>query len=126
MRVRTLALNPEQREGLKAGHREGKTARFRQRCQILLLKDQGRTAKAIGQIVGLSAISVTRWLNRYEAEGIAGLQTRAGRGRPRVFDESRDGEVVKAAVREERQRLEQAKQKLETQLGKAFSQYADT
>ena len=71
--------------------------------------------------MGLAAISVTRWLNRYEAEGIAGLETRAGRGRPRVFDEQRDAEVVKAVVREERQRLEHAKQELEAHLGKQFS-----
>lgn len=121
MRVRTLELNEGQRTELEAGHKEGKTARFRQRCQIILLKGQGRTAKVIGEIVGLSAVSVTQWLNRYDAEGITGLQTRPGRGRPRIFDKERDAEVVKAAVRAERQRLTHAKEGLEAQLGKRFS-----
>ncbi len=121
MRVRTLELNQGQRNELETGHKEGKTARFRQRCQIILLKSQGRTATSIGEIVGLSAVSVTQWLNRYDAEGIAGLQTRPGRGRPRVFNEARDAQVVKAAVQAERQRLAHAKQSLEDQLGKRFS-----
>ncbi len=121
MRVRTLELNQGQRNKLETGHKEGKTARFRQRCQIILLKSQGRTAKSIGEIVGLSAVSVTQWLNRYDAEEIAGLQTRPGRGRPRVFNEARDAQVVKAAVQAERQRLAHAKQSLEDQLGKRFS-----
>ncbi len=121
MRVRTLNLDLAQREALETGHRQDKNARFRQRCQIILLKSQGRTAKDIGQIVGLSSISVAHWLNRYEAEGIAGLHTKPGRGRPRIFNAKQDADVVKAAVREERQRLQHAKQALEDRLGTPFS-----
>ena len=69
MRLRTIDLDCSQREALEMGHQQGKKARFRQRCQIILLKSQGRTAKDVGQIVGLSPISVNHWLNRYEARG---------------------------------------------------------
>ena len=121
MHLRTINLNSAQRKALKAGHKQGKSATFRQRCQIILLKSQGRTAKEVSQIVGLSHISVNHWLNRYETEGIDGLHTKPGRGRQPILDLEKDAEVVKATVREERQRLHQAKYTLEKQLDKHFS-----
>ena len=121
MRIRTIALDTAQREALELGQKQGENAKFRQRCQIILLKSQGRTAKDIGQNVGLSPISVNQWLNRYETEGIASLHTRPGRGRKPILDVQKEAEVVKAAVCEERQRLQQAKATLEQQLGKCFS-----
>ena len=121
MRLRTIDLDCSQREALEMGHQQGRKARFRQRCQIILLKSQGRTAKDVGQIVGLSPISVNHWLNRYEAEGIDGLHTKPGRGRRPILDLEKDAPVVKAAVREERQRLQQAKAALEKELDKTFS-----
>ena len=121
MNIRLIKLDSTQRKALETGQQEGKTARFRQRCQIILLKSQGRTSKDIGQIVGLSHISVNAWLNRYEAEGIAGLHTKPGRGRRPILNLEKDAEVVKAAVQEERQRLHQAKGALEKQLNKTFS-----
>lgn len=121
MKIRIIDLDTAQREALERGHQKGKTASFRQRCQIILLKSQGRTSKDIGKIVGLSHIRVNAWLNRYEAEGIAGLHTKPGRGRRSILDREKDAEAVKAAVQEERQRLRQAKETIEKQLNKHFS-----
>ncbi len=121
MNLRTINLDYTQREALETGRNQGKNATFRQRCQIILLKSQGRTSKDVGQIVGLSHISINQWLNRYEAEGITGLHTKPGRGRRPILNLQKDAEVVKAAVREERQRLKQAKATLEKQLEKQFS-----
>jgi transposase len=69
----------------------------------------------------MNEISVNKWLDRYESEGIEGLTTKPGRGRKQVFDQMQDEAVVRAAVQKERQRLAQAKVILEKELNKRFS-----
>lgn len=120
-KIRTIDLNSAEREGLEQGYRTGKSHAFRQRCQLVLLKSEGRTSEQVGQLLKLNPVTVNNWLNRYEAEGIAGLETKPGRGRKPVFEAERDLEQVRQAVVEERQRLSQAKLLLEQQLGKEFS-----
>ena len=51
--------------------------------------------------------SVNTQLDRYESEGIVGLQTRKGRGRKPILNVETDSVVVKAAIKVERQRLTQ-------------------
>ena len=65
--------------------------------------------------------SVNHWLDRYEAEDIAGLLTKAGRGRKPLLDDQRDIAVVREVIAEERQRLTQAKELLEQRLDKTLS-----
>jgi transposase len=120
-KIRTIELRAEERQGLEAGYRSGKSHAFRQRCQLVLLKSEGRSSKQVGAIVKMNPVTVNSWLSRYQAEGIAGLKTKPGRGGKLVLEPERDLEQVRKAVVEERQRLSQAKVLLEQQLGKAFS-----
>lgn len=120
-KIRKIELSEAERQGLDSGLRLGKSHAYRQRCQLVLLKSEGRSSKQVGQIVKMNAISVNNWLSRYQREGLAGLKTKAGRGRKPVFESGRDLEQVRQAVMQERQRLSQAKLILEQQLGKAFS-----
>ncbi|TXK33769.1 helix-turn-helix domain-containing protein [Pontibacter qinzhouensis] len=106
---------------MEEGYRSGESHAFRQRCQLVLLKSEGRTSEQVGQLLKMHPVTVNNWLNRYQAEGIAGLATKPGRGRKPVFEPARDLEQVRKAVVEERQRLSQAKLLLEQQLGKDFS-----
>lgn len=121
MNLRKIDLTPEQAGCLQDGYKNGKTATYRKRCHIILLKSSGRTSKDVGSIVGLSEISVNSWLNRYEAEGIEGLLTKTGRGAKRKLSESQDAKKVREVVKKERQRLKVAKEELERELGKTFS-----
>ncbi len=66
-------------------------------------------------------LSVNQWVQRYEKQGIAGLQTKEGQGRKPIFDQVADEALVKAAVQKERQRLKLAKAELEATLNKKFS-----
>ena len=120
-KIRTVELSSEDKQVLEEGYRSGKSHAFRKRCQLVLLKSQGRTSKDVGQIVGMNHISVNNWLSRYQVEGILGLITKPGRGRKPVLDQAQDATKVRKAVEQERQRLSQAKLILETELNKEFS-----
>jgi hypothetical protein len=51
------------------------------RARILLLLAEGCTITDIAARVGLSRRHIYKWLWRYAAEGLAGLNDRPGRGR---------------------------------------------
>ena len=120
-KIRTIALSAEQRQFLQQGYSKGQSHAFRKRCHVVLLKAEGRTSKDIGHIVGMHEVSVNNWLNRYEAESIAGLCTKEGRGRKRLPEEQQHAPIVRDTIAEERQRLSRAKELLEQRLGKTFS-----
>jgi len=120
-KIRTIELSSAAREELEQGYRSGKSHAFRQRCQLVLMKSEGRTSVQVGELLKMNPATVSSWLTRYQAEGIAGLETRPGRGRKPVLDPVRDLEQVRQAVVGERQRLSQAKLLLEQQMGREFS-----
>lgn len=118
-KVTVIELDSTARLALEQGYNQGYSAAFRKRCQMILLKSQGRTSSEIGQIVGSCEMSVHNWVHRYQQEGLAGLHTKPGRGRRAILQEC-DLEAVQAAVKEHRQRLSVAKAELEHTLGKSF------
>ena len=120
-KIRGIELSAEELHVLKQGYSKGSSHAFRKRCHVVLLKAEGRSSKDIGGIVAMHEVSVNKWLNRYEAEGIAGLHTKAGRGRKPLLDEQQDAAIVREVITEERQRLKQAKELLEAKLNKKFS-----
>lgn len=121
-KLKTIELTATQRAALEQGYREGATHAFRVRCQMILLKSTARTSAEIADLLGYGEVVVNHWLQRYEAEGIAGLHTKPGRGRKPILDAEQDFACVKEAVQAHRQKLSVAKAELETALKKAFSQ----
>lgn len=120
-KITVIELNAAQRAALEIGHRTGAGCAFRRRCQMILLKSQGRTSSQVAEIVGVCEMSVHNWVHRYLDYGIAGLETKPGRGRKAILQET-DLESVRQIVAEHRQRLSVAKAELEQALGKSFSQ----
>jgi transposase len=121
-KTKIIILDEKQKADLEKGWRESDNHSFRQRCQLILLKSEGRTSTDIGGILGCCEMVVNNWVKRFEAEGIKGLQTRAGRGGKAILRVEVDLERVRAAVQKHRQRLAVAKAELEEQLGKQFSE----
>lgn len=81
-KTKIILLTAEQRAALQKGYKTGKTHSFRQRCQMILLKSaEKRTSLEISRVLGCCEISVNNWIERFEAEGVKGLETRRGRGR---------------------------------------------
>ncbi len=86
-KTKIVELAAEQRAELEKGYRTGKSHCFRQRCQMILLKSEKRTSEEIAAVLGCCEMVVNNWLARYEKEGIKGLATRAGRGRPPILSQ---------------------------------------
>jgi transposase len=120
-RVNTPQLSKLQRDELELLVNTSSNASFRKRCQLILLKAQGRDSKDVGQIVGMSHVSVNSWLKRYKKEGITGLQIKEGRGRKSLIDKETDQASILAIVQAERQRLQTAKAEWEALSGKTVS-----
>lgn len=121
-KLKTIELSATQRAALEQGYREGLTHAFRVRCQMILLKSTARTSAEIADLLGCCEVVVNNWLQRYEAEGLAGLRTKPGRGRKPILDAEQDWGRVKQAVQAQRQKLSVAKAELEAALEKSFSQ----
>lgn len=115
-----MDIPSELRGDIEKGYKEGKSHCFRQRCQIVLLKSEGYRSKEIGSIVGCCEMSVNNWINRFEKEGMKGLQTKGGRGRKPILTADHLP-MVRAAVQAERQRLSQAQLIIEQGSGKSMS-----
>lgn len=120
-----LVLADEVKSALELLHKTGDKHRLRQRCKIILLKSEGYSVKEISDILATTQSSVNNWLKRYLSEGIAGLRTKEGQGRKPILKEEHYG-IVRAAVEQERQRLEQAKKIIEENVGKPMSSSALT
>jgi transposase len=120
-RLTKIALTDEQRAALKKGYKFGGVHGFRQRCQMILLKEKQLTSKQIGEQLGCCLVTVNHWLKRYQAEGIEGLHIREGRGRRAILHKETDLPAVRRAVQANRQRLRLAQEALQTELGKQFS-----
>jgi transposase len=116
-----VELSDDQRKELEIGYRNGKSHAFRTRCQMVLLKSEGRRSQDIADFLGFCQQAVNTWLNRYRTEGIDGLKVRQGRGRPSILSPIEDFQAIRKAVTKHRQRISIARAELEETLGKEFS-----
>lgn len=118
---RIIELAAAQREALKEAFRRGPSHAFRQRCQMVLLKSEGRTSQEVAPLVKQHYVSVNAWLNRYQQGGLEGLRTKPGRGRKALLNKDTDAALVGQMVANERQPLKQAKGQIEAQTGRTMS-----
>jgi transposase len=74
-------LTPEQRMELLVLARQA-VGRVSERAHFVLASDRGKSVPEIAEFMGYSAETVSSWLERYRAEGIAGLEDDPRSGRP--------------------------------------------
>lgn len=91
---------------LSAGDREQLQAMVRQtslsvqvwqRAQGLLALDAGRTLQSVAQELGVCYITVGKWRDRYQQEGVAMLHDKARSGRPPRIDGEQRAKVTALA-----------------------------
>lgn len=79
---RVHTLSAKEQAALKELHRRTHKADVRSRCQMVLLSNEGLSPPQIAKQVRFSRRTVTRFIQRYETEGINGLTTKPRSGRP--------------------------------------------
>lgn len=120
-KITKIELSENERIKLNLGFKEGTSHCYRMRCKAVLLKSEGLSSEAIGEIVEMTHISVNKWVNRYLLEGISGLETRKGRGRKPIMDCS-DEEAVRKAIENDRQSVNKAREAWQNAVGKEASE----
>lgn len=75
-------MEPPEREQLERRYRETAQADLRTRCQMILLSVQRYSVAQIAELTFYDQDTVLYWLDRYEAEGLDGLEDRPRSGRP--------------------------------------------
>jgi transposase len=120
-RVNTPILSESSKLALEQGLKMGKTHSFRTRCQVILLKSTGRKSIEVGEITGMTYVSVNSWVKRYNELGIDGLQTKPGRGPKPKLSKDADKDAILESVKAHRQRIQTAKAEWEQKTGKSVS-----
>lgn len=123
MNIRTITLSDGESEELIKGWKTGKQHTFRSRCNMVLLSNQGYNVIEIGNIEGVTRQTVAAWLTRYEKQGIEGLYTTKGRGRPPIVRHDNRPVInkIEELVEQYPQKLEQALLEIEKFTGKPMS-----
>jgi transposase len=116
-RINIPILTAKQRRELEQGYKKGKKRCFRTRCQVILLKSEGRTSIEVGSMMGVSEACVNSLVNKYKNGGISVLHTQPGQGRKTIIT-SEDKEAIFSAIKANQQQLQAAKKEWEKQSGK--------
>ena len=84
--LRVVQLAPETRAPLVQWVRSPtRSAGLVRRAQIVLRAAEGQPLRRIAEAVGVDRNVVRQWLDRFRAQGLAGLADRPRPGRPRAF-----------------------------------------
>jgi len=86
-------LTDEESDVLRYLQAYGETPRIRQRAHAVLLSANGNSIESIARVFDVDRLTVTRWLNRWENDGLGGLADASRSGAPPKLNES---EVQKA------------------------------
>jgi transposase len=96
---RVKLLNADEYRVLKetAASRKMAAGKVR-RAKIVLLSNQGLTAREIGAELGCNERTALKWIGRFNRHGVAGLEEVLSEGRPRVYGPEDVGAVIQAAL----------------------------
>ena len=97
LRVRPLTGEEEQ-EIQRLARSRTEPARRVERAQMILLSHEGKTVPAIARQVGKREATVRRWIERFNEEGIRGLEDQPRPGKPPTYTPEQVGEVLLAAL----------------------------
>ena len=88
-KYRTISLTDEEKADLIEIRDHAKKPYLRERASAILQVSEGRSGRWValhGLLRRRLPDTIYTWLNRYQAEGIAGLKIRSGRGRPAAYE----------------------------------------
>lgn len=99
---RVHPLSEEEIRALERLYRETHDADVRSRCDMILWSNEGLSPPQIAERVRFSRYTVVRYIQRYEAEGLAGLLTKPRSGRPRRVTPEYEAKLLEAVEQDPR------------------------
>ena len=98
MKLRVRELSEAERATIEAwcGTQAG-SVRLRDRASIIAWSAEGWWVSDIARIVRVTPQVVRKWIKRFNAEGLDGLQDQPRSGRPATYTAEQVGEVIAAA-----------------------------
>lgn len=121
-KIKAIDLSAEQIRILENGYKHGRAHFLRQRCLGFLLKSQGLSSPQIVLKVDLYQQSINKWVDRFLADGIEGLENRPGQGAKPIISREADEETIREAIEADRQSVKAAKAAWEASSGKTASE----
>jgi transposase len=91
--------------------------KVRQRAHAILLNHQGYTINQLQAIFQINRDYISLWIDRYNRQGIQGLEDLPRSGRPLIYTAD-EIEIFKAKIAEEPRQIKQAQAFLEAQTDK--------
>lgn len=112
-------LTAEQKSSLKKGYQTGKSHSFRKKCQCILLRYEGKTVNELSIMYGVGKNTIYIWLNLWKTEGINGLYTKPGQGRPPKINlnNRHHTTIIKTMVENEPKNLNRVVGQIKSKLG---------
>lgn len=117
-------ITDTQKQALEQAHKTSKSYQFRNRCQCILLSNQGYQVQALAHLFKVSNLSIYKWFNRFETAGVAGLNNQKGKGRKLILKTTNAThvEIVESSINKDKQGLKIAKAAIEAKLGTSMSE----
>ena len=99
MALRVRDLTPDERTSLqRVAQSRTEPARAVERARIIWRAHHGERVPAIAAALRLTEPTVRRWLKRFNATGLAGLQDQPRAGRPPTYTPDEVGAVIAASL----------------------------
>lgn len=89
-----IGLSPQERRSLQHHYKVEKHPKMRERYQMLLLSDQGKSIKEVSEIVGKTSRTVSDILHAYEREGVKGITFKPQQGNHRKLSREQHSEIA--------------------------------
>lgn len=87
-------LTETDRTALEVEYRQGATHRQRQRAQAVLLSARGYPLDQLADILAADRDTVSRWLDQWQKQGLAGLTDAPKPGRPSKLEAAVEEEIL--------------------------------
>ncbi len=78
-------ITDKQRQDLEKIHKDSKSYQERNRCQCILLSNQGYQVQTLANIFKVSELSIYNWFDRFETKSVEGLKNQKGKGRKPIL-----------------------------------------
>jgi transposase len=98
--LKSNTLTPNQKLELQTIYDSSAKAHFRNRCQCILLIDQGMNVKETASIYKVRTRTIYTWYKNYKKDGLGVLNIREGRGIKAILDtfSAETIEIIKSEV----------------------------